>query len=422
MEVIKIEGGRSLKGTVRIDSAKNSTVALIPAAILADSPVILEGVPNIADVKRLGMMIEQLNGTYELINDELIIDPSKLENTPLIGGAVNKLRASYYFMGALLGKFKEVVIGMPGGCYLGPRPIDLHLKGFKALGAQITQDDEVIRLKADALRGAKIYLDFPSVGATINIMLAAVKAEGTTIIENAAKEPEIIDIANLLNGMGAKIKGAGTEEIRIKGVKTLNGTRHAIIPDRIEAGTYITLAAAAGEEVIIENIIPQHIDSLISKLIEMGVDIDVRTDHVIVRGGTPLKGVNFQTSTYPGLATDLQQPLVTLITQATGSSAVTDTIYSDRFKNCLELNKMGATIAVDGSTATIQGPKKLKGTRVYATDLRAGASLVIAGLIAEGVTEIGNTYHIDRGYSNIEQKLTNLGAKVWREEVADIEE
>lgn len=253
-------------------------------------------------------------------------------------------------------------------------------------------------------------------------MLAAVKAEGTTIIENAAKEPEIIDIANLLNGMGAKIKGAGTEEIRIKGVKTLTGTRHAIIPDRIEAGTYITLAAAAGEEVIIENIIPQHIDSLISKLIEMGVDIDVRTDHVIVRGGTPLKGVNFQTSTYPGLATDLQQPLVTLITQATGSSAVTDTIYSDRFKNCLELNKMGATIAVDGSTATIQGPSKLKGTRVYATDLRAGASLVIAGLIAEGVTEIGNTYHIDRGYSNIEQKLTNLGAKVWREEVADIEE
>ena len=250
MEVIKIEGGRPLRGTVRIDSAKNSTVALIPAAILADSSVILEGVPQIVDVDHLGMMIEQLNGTYKLENDELIIDPTNLINTPLIEGAVNKLRASYYFMGALLGKFKEAVIGMPGGCYLGPRPIDLHLKGFEALGATITQEAGAIKLKADVLRGAKIYLDFPSVGATINIMLAAVKAEGTTVIENAAKEPEIVDIANLLNSMGAKIKGAGTGEIRIQGVEKLHGTRHAIIPDRIEAGTYITLAAVAGEEVI----------------------------------------------------------------------------------------------------------------------------------------------------------------------------
>lgn len=249
MEVIKIEGGRPLRGTVRIDSAKNSTVALIPAAILADSSVILEGVPQIVDVDHLGMMIEQLNGTYKLENDELIIDPTNLINTPLIEGAVNKLRASYYFMGALLGKFKEAVIGMPGGCYLGPRPIDLHLKGFEALGATITQEAGAIKLKADVLRGAKIYLDFPSVGATINIMLAAVKAEGTTVIENAAKEPEIVDIANLLNSMGAKIKGAGTGEIRIQGVEKLHGTRHAIIPDRIEAGTYITLAAVAGEEV-----------------------------------------------------------------------------------------------------------------------------------------------------------------------------
>lgn len=419
MEVIKIEGGRSLKGTVRIDSAKNSTVALIPAAILADSPVVLENIPQIADVERLGMMIEQLNGTYELVNDELIIDPSNLQNTPLVEGAVNKLRASYYFMGALLGKFKEAVIGMPGGCYLGPRPIDLHLKGFEALGATITQEAGAIRLKADVLKGARIYLDFASVGATINIMLAAVKAEGTTIIENAAKEPEIIDIANLLNSMGAKIKGAGTEEIRIKGVKSLQGTRHAIIPDRIEAGTYITLAATAGEEVVIENIIPQHIEALISKLREMGVDIEVFTDHVIVRGGKKLKAVDFKTSTYPGLATDLQQPLVTLITQAAGVGMVTDTIYSDRFKNCYELNKMGANIKVQANSAIIQGPTKLTGTRVMATDLRAGASLVIAGLIADGVTEIGNTYHIDRGYSNIEEKLTNLGAKVWREEVAE---
>ena len=420
MEVIKIEGGRPLKGTVRIDSAKNSTVALIPAAILADSPVTLEGIPRIVDVKNLGTMIEQLNGTYKQNDkDEFIIDPTNLKNTPLVEGAVTKLRASYYFMGALLGKFKEVTIGMPGGCYLGPRPIDLHLKGFEALGATIVQEAGVIYLKAEKLSGAKIYLDIPSVGATINIMLAAVKAEGMTIIENAAKEPEIIDLANLLNSMGAKIKGAGTEEIRIQGVDQLNGTRHAIIPDRIEAGTYIALAAAAGEEVKIDNIIPHHLEALISKLQEMGIKIEVNTDHVIVHGRCNMKAVDFKTSTYPGLATDLQQPLVTLLTQAEGFGMVTDTIYTDRFKNCYELNKMGADIKVQGNSALIQGPSKLSGTRVKATDLRAGASLVIAALVAEGVTEISNIHHIDRGYSNIEQKLSDIGAKIWREEVQE---
>ena len=308
---------------------------------------------------------------------------------------------------------------MPGGCYLGPRPIDLHLKGFEALGATITQEAGAIRLKAEQLKGAKIYLDFASVGATINIMLAAVKAEGTTVIENAAKEPEIIDLANLLNSMGAKIKGAGTGEIRIQGVSSLHGTRHAIIPDRIEAGTYITLAAVAGEEVKIDNIIPHHLEALIAKLREMGVDIEVHADHVIVRGRKEMKAVDFKTSTYPGLATDLQQPLVTLLTQATGVGMVTDTIYTDRFKNCFELNKMGANIKVQANSAIIQGPTKLHAARVQATDLRAGASLVIAGLIAEGITEIGNTYHIDRGYSNIEEKLNNIGAKVWRETVTE---
>lgn len=250
-------------------------------------------------------------------------------------------------------------------------------------------------------------------------MLAAVKAEGMTVIENAAKEPEIIDLANLLNSMGANIKGAGTGEIRIQGVTELHGTRHAIIPDRIEAGTYITLAAVAGDEVKIDNIIPHHLEALIAKLREMGVDIEVHTDHVIVRGRKEMKAVDFKTSTYPGLATDLQQPLVTLLTQATGVGMVTDTIYSDRFKNCFELNKMGANIKVQGNSAIVQGPSKLSGARVKATDLRAGASLVIAGLIADGVTEIGNTYHIDRGYSNIEDKLNNIGAKVWREDVTE---
>lgn len=418
MEVIKIEGGRPLRGTVRIDSAKNSIVALIPATILADSPVVLENIPNIVDVKHLGTMIQELNGTYCVNENEMMIDPSQLKNTPLVEGAVTKLRASYYFMGALLGKFKEAIIGMPGGCYLGPRPIDLHLKGFEALGATITQKGSAIHLKADRLVGAKIYLDFPSVGATTNIMLAAVKAEGTTILENAAKEPEIIDLANLLNSMGANIKGAGTDVIRIQGVDSLKGTRHAIIPDRIEAGTYMALAAVAGEEIKIENIIPHHLEALISKLKEMGVDIDVYSDYVVVRGRKAMKSVDFKTNTYPGLATDLQQPLATLLTQATGLGVVTDTIYTDRFKNCYELNKMGANIRVQGNTGIIQGATPLHGAKVTATDLRAGASLVIAGLIAEGVTEISNVYHIDRGYSNIEAKLTQLGAKIWREQVA----
>ncbi len=418
MEVIKIEGGRPLRGTVRIDSAKNSIVALIPATILADSPVVLENIPNIVDVKHLGTMIQELNGTYCVNENEMMIDPSQLKNTPLVEGAVTKLRASYYFMGALLGKFKEAIIGMPGGCYLGPRPIDLHLKGFEALGATITQKGSAIHLKADRLVGAKIYLDFPSVGATTNIMLAAVKAEGTTILENAAKEPEIIDLANLLNSMGANIKGAGTDVIRIQGVDSLKGTRHAIIPDRIEAGTYMALAAVAGEEIKIENIIPHHLEALISKLKEMGVDIDVHSDYVVVRGRKAMKSVDFKTNTYPGLATDLQQPLATLLTQATGLGVVTDTIYTDRFKNCYELNKMGANIRVQGNTGIIQGATPLHGAKVTATDLRAGASLVIAGLIAEGVTEISNVYHIDRGYSNIEAKLTQLGAKIWREQVA----
>ena len=418
MELIKIEGGHPLKGTVKIDSAKNSTVALIPATILAESPVTLENIPSIVDVKRLGEMINQLGGTYRYDgadDEDFIVDPTAIKNVPLLDGPVTKLRASYYFLGALLAKFKEVEIGMPGGCYLGPRPIDLHLKGFEALGAKVEQDGGVIRMKAERLKGAKIYLDFPSVGATINIMIAASKAEGTTVIENAAREPEIVDLSNLLNNMGAKIRGAGTGEIRIQGVDRLLGTRHAIIPDRIEAGTYIALAAAAAKEVKIDNIIPHHLDALISKLQEMGVDIDVNTDSVVVRGKKELKAVDFKTSIYPGLATDLQQPLVTLLTQADGVGKVEDTIYSDRFRNCYELNKMGADIDVLGRTAVIKGATSLRGARVMATDLRAGASLVIAGLIAKGVTEIGNTYHIDRGYSNIEEKLTNLGAKIWRE-------
>lgn len=419
MEVIKIEGGHALSGRVRIDSAKNSTVALIPAAILGEAPIILEQTPSIADVNQLCELIHQLNGTTQLTGDQLMIDPSSLTNTPLTEGAVTKLRASYYFMGALLGKFKEATVGLPGGCYLGPRPIDLHLKGFKALGATISQEGSIITLKAEELVGTTIPLDFPSVGATINIMLAAVKAKGLTRIQNAAKEPEIVDVADLLIQMGAKIDGAGTDEIRIEGVEALQGATHTIIPDRIEAGTYIALAAAAGTEVEVENIVPDHLEALFDHLREMDVDFEIRPSSVLVRGKKAIRSTNLTTGTYPALATDLQQPLATLLTQASGSGCLTDTIYADRFKNCLELNKMGAQINVHQNSAQIQGPAMLKGTRVMATDLRAGASLVIAGLLADGVTEIGNTYHIDRGYSNLEKKLTALGAKIWRETVQE---
>ena len=293
---------------------------------------------------------------------------------------LNKLRASYYFMGALLGKYKKVVIRMPGGCYLGPRPIDLHLKGFEALGAKITYEGETCILEAEELIGDRIYLDFASVGATINIMLAAVKAKGKTIIENAAKEPEIIDVANLLTKMGAKIRGVGTDTITIEGVESLHGTFHEIIPDRIEAGTFLVIAAAAGEKVIIQNIIPQHLEALISKLKEMGVQMEVVGDSIVVYGGVDLKAVDIKTQIYPGFATDLQQPLTTLLTQASGESHVQETIYIERFKHCEQLNKMGANIKLEEARVTIHGPTLLHGARVMATDLRCGAALVVAGL------------------------------------------
>ncbi len=340
---------------------------------------------------------------------------------PLPNGRVKKLRASYYFMGAMLGRFKKAVIGMPGGCNLGPRPIDQHIKGFEALGAQVTNEQGAIYLRADELRGAKIYLDVVSVGATINIMLAAVRAKGKTVIENAAKEPEIIDVATLLNSMGANIKGAGTDVIRIQGVEHLNGCRHTIIPDRIEAGTYTIIAASMGKEVVIDNVIPIHLESLTAKLREMGVKIVEEDDRLIVTTDKVLSSVDIKTLVYPGFPTDLQQPFTALLTQSTGTSIVTDTIYSARFKHVDELRRMNANIKVEGSSAVITGPTTLEGAKVKATDLRAGASLVVAGLMANGVTEIVGVEHIDRGYANLTDKLEALGANVWREDLTDDE-
>jgi len=416
MEKLMIAGGNPLKGTVRISGAKNSAVALIPATILAESPVTIEGLPNISDVHILKELLEEIGGKVNFDEDNnMIVDPSSMVDMPLPNGRVKKLRASYYLMGAMLGRFKKAVIGLPGGCYLGPRPIDQHIKGFEALGAQVTNEQGAIYLRADELRGARIYLDVVSVGATINIMLAAVRAKGRTIIENAAKEPEIIDVATLLNNMGAKIKGAGTDVIRIDGVDSLHGCQHTIIPDRIEAGTYMIIGAAAGEGILIDNVIPQHLESLIAKLREMGVEITATDDQIFIKRKSELKPVDVKTLVYPGFPTDLQQPFSTLLSMANGTSMITDTIYSARFKHIDELCRMNANMKVEGRTAIIHGPTKLQGTRVKASDLRAGAALVIAGLIADGVTEVTGVEHIDRGYTQLVEKLNGLGATIWRE-------
>lgn len=418
-EVIKIEGGHKLEGNVRISGSKNATVALIPAAILADGPVTICGVPNISDVNSLSVLLRDLGvNVISKSSENLVIDPTHMENRPMVQDAVTKLRASYYFMGALLGKYGHVEMKMPGGCYLGPRPIDLHLKGFEALGASVEYKQGSYIIHADELKGTKIFLDISSVGATINILLAAVFAKGRTTIENAAKEPEIIDVATLLNKMGAKIRGVGTGVITIDGVETLNGCFHEIIPDRIEAATYIVLAAAAAKEVTIENIIPQHLESLLLKLEEIGVDITIDVDKVTIKGGHErLKATDIKTLPYPGFATDIQQPLTALLTQAEGQSIITETIYTERFKHCHELNKMGANIHVMTPSAMINGATPLMGSEVTATDLRCGACLVIAGLLASGVTTIHDIYHIDRGYDHLDKKLTALGAKIWREEI-----
>lgn len=420
-KVIKIEGGHDLNGTVRISGSKNATVALIPACVLGNEPVTIYGVPNISDVQSLIVLLNEL-GVYVEKRDEetLYIDPTHMENIPMVSKAVSKLRASYYFMGALLGKFGHAEIKMPGGCYLGPRPIDLHLKGFEALGANIQYENGCYILDAKELKGTNIFLDISSVGATINIMMAAVYAKGRTVIENAAREPEIIDIATLLNKMGARIHGMGTSTLVIDGVEYLKGCIHEIIPDRIEAGTFLIMAAAAGERVIIQNIIPQHLESLISKLKEMGVKMENVGDSIIVYGDNKnFNAVDVRTQVYPGFATDLQQPLTALLTQANGQSQVIETIYPERFRHCEQLNKMGANIELDESMCYINGKTPLKGAKVEATDLRCGAALLIAGLIADGITEISNVYHIDRGYANIDQKLITLGAVIRRIKVDD---
>ena len=414
MKKIVINGGRPLKGEVTISGAKNSVVALIPATILADDIVTLDGVPDISDVASLIEIMTIMGAKIERKEDSLIIDPRGVKDMPMPFGKINSLRASYYFYGSLLGRYGQATVGLPGGCDLGPRPIDLHLKAFEAMGAAMTMDGSNMKLATDGkpLQGAIIYMDTVSVGATINTILAAVKAEGRTVIENAAREPEIIDVVTLLNNMGAHIRGAGTDIIIIDGVPQLHGTRHQVIPDRIEAGTYIALAAAIGEGIQINNVLYEHLESYIAKLEEMGVRMTISEDSIFVEKQTDLKAIQIKTSPYPGFATDLQQPITPLLLTAAGRGRIVDTIYEKRVNHVPELAKMGATISTLNDHIIYEGPNQLTGSSVKATDLRAGAALVIAGLMASGTTEITNVEYILRGYSDIIHKLTQLGADI----------
>lgn len=425
MKKLIINGGRELSGEVTVSGAKNSTVALIPAAIIADSPVTLEGVPNINDVHSLIEILNEMNVKTTFEGSTLTIDPTEMVSAPMPSGKIKSLRASYYFMGALLTKYGQGVVGLPGGCFLGPRPIDQHLKGFRALGATVENEMGAMYLTTDenGLEAARIYFDVVSVGATINLMLAAVKAKGRTIIENAAREPEIIDVATLLNNMGAKVRGAGTDVIRIDGVEEMHGCRHTVIPDRIEAGTYLAMAAAAGTEVLVNNVIVEHIEGLIAKMDEMGVPMEIGEDSVrVFKPEQPLKPVSIKTLPYPGFATDLQQPLTPLLMQAEGESMITDTIYPKRVKHIPELNRMGAKGRVESDVILIEGKTKLDGAEVQASDLRAGACLVTAGLMAEGETVVTGVENLLRGYADIVEKLTNLGADIRMEETEENED
>ena len=417
MKLMEIEGGIELSGTIRISGAKNATVALIPAAILTDEEATICNIPEITDTEALCDILKALNVDVKRASESIVINPQDMQNIEIGEQFSKKLRASYYFMGALLGKYKKAVMYFPGGCSIGARPIDLHLKGFEALGAKVTNEKNKYIVEAEELHGANIYLDIASVGATINIMLAAVRAKGKTVIDNAAKEPEIVNVATFLNNMGAKITGAGTSTIKIEGVDYLGKCFHEVIPDRIEAGTYIIIGALCGNPIKVDNIIPEHVDSLISKLEEIGVDIQVGADYVIVTRGEKYKSTNVKTAVYPGFPTDLQQPFTVLLTQSNGKSKVTETIWENRFMHIPYLNDLGADIVVKNQTATIVGKSELKGTNVVATDLRAGAAMVAAGLKAEGKTTITNVEHILRGYEQIIEKLTSVGAKIKIKEI-----
>ena len=412
MKKIVINGGKTLSGTIRISGAKNAAVALIPAAILTDEEVTICNVPEISDIDSLEDILKFLNVDVKRATESIVINTSNMKNKAIPGSIADKLRASYYFMGALLAKYKKVEMTFPGGCKIGKRPINLHLEGFKKLGATIKEIKDKYIITAEKLTGANIYLDIASVGATINLMIAATKAEGTTTIENAAREPEIVNVATFLNSMGANIKGAGTSIIKIKGVEKLGKGFAETIPDRIEAGTYIIAGALIGESLKVDNIIPTHVEALTSKLKEAGANVEIGLDCVTCTKKDSLVATDIKTQVFPGFATDLQQPFSVFSTQCKGTSHIEENIWENRYMHIPYINKMGANAKVKGKVATIKGKTPLKGKKVKATDLRAGAALVIAGLIAEGKTTIEDVEHILRGYEGIIEKLTNVGADI----------
>ncbi|MBQ7265040.1 MAG: UDP-N-acetylglucosamine 1-carboxyvinyltransferase [Firmicutes bacterium] len=417
MDNLLIRGQHRLNGDVMISGAKNAVVAIIPAAILAKGVCIIDNLPRIEDVKNLEDTLTKLGAVCELIDERtLMVDSSNIKDYHATFDSVRKIRASYYLMGVLLSRFGKAEVALPGGCNFGSRPINLHLKGFRALGATVDEDEEagIIRLSAEKLVGTNIFLDTASVGATINIMLAAVSAEGTTVIENAAKEPHIVDTANFLNMLGCKVKGAGTDVIRIQGVENIHGGEYMIIPDQIEAGTYMIASAICGGDVTVRNIIPKHMDSLSAKLREMGCQIVEGDDYIEVISSGELVATNVKTMVYPGFPTDLQPQMAAALCKAKGTSKLVETVWENRFQYVKELNKFGCKMNVEGTVATIEGIDEFTGTSVYATDLRAGAAMILAGLAAKGETRIGNTRFIDRGYEHIEEKLRSLGADIRR--------
>lgn len=414
MDKFKITGGIPLRGTVTISGAKNSAVAILPAALLADTPSTIDNLPNINDIELLKEMIEYLGGTVKKEDHMIMIDPKGVNSFCPPHELASQMRASYYLIGALLSRYKEAAIAMPGGCNIGVRPIDQHIKGFEALGAKTNIEHGIIKVKADKLVGTHIYFDVVSVGATINLMLAACKAEGTTILENCAKEPHVVDVANFLNAMGANIKGAGTDTIKITGVKQMHGCKHTVIPDQIEAGTFMVAAAATGGDIIVKGVIPKHLESIIAKMLEMGVIIEECEEDLRVRTNGKLKSVDIKTQPYPGFPTDMQQLIAVPLSLADGVSVITENVYEGRYKYLDELKKMGVKAKVEGRTAVIEGVEKLTGAPVNATDLRAGAAMVIAGLAAKGETTVSNIKYIDRGYESIEEKLGALGANIKR--------
>ena len=418
MKRIIVNGNKPLSGTIKISGAKNSAVALVPASLLSDGVVKIDNIPNISDIDALNEILEYLGAKVNRDGNIMEIDSSSIVNKEIPENISRKLRASYYFMSALLGKYKKVEMYFPGGCSIGARPIDQTLKGFRALGATVIEEENKYTIFANELIGNHVYLDMPSVGATINTILVAVKAKGETIIENAAKEPEIVNVATFLNNMGARITGAGTSEITIKGVDKLGSCFSEVIPDRIEAGTYTIAGALMGNNLKIDNIIVEHIESLIFKLKEMGVNVDVHDDYLYVSKTDNLKPVRIKTLGYPGFPTDLQQPLTSLLATCNGTSTLEETIYENRFKNIEYLNKMGADIElINNQKIKINGPIKYKGTEVVATDLRAGASMILAALAANGETVIDDVEHVLRGYENIIEKLRAVGADIKLEEV-----